>query len=100
MAVAETIPDDQERSGALAGVAGRLADIDPAQAAVLFERALAVAETIPGVGRGWALAGITWWLADIDPAQAAVLFERALAMAEPSPTTGSAAARWLKSCVG
>ena len=46
VAVAETIPDDQARGGALAAIAGRLAGADPADPA-LIERALAVAETIP-----------------------------------------------------
>ena len=44
--MAETIPDDWERSRALAGIAERLAGAAPEDPA-LIERALAVAGTIP-----------------------------------------------------
>ena len=45
--MAGTIPDDEQRSEALAAIAEWLAVIDPAQAAALIDQALAVAETIP-----------------------------------------------------
>ena len=63
MAVAETIPDDRERGEALAGIAGRLAAIDPPRAGALIERALAVAETIPtrsNTARRWPLSPSGW----------------------------------------
>ena len=82
--MAETIPDDRERSRALAGIAERLAGADPRDPA-LIERALAVAEAIPD---DWERSG-RWpaspsgWPASIpaDPA----LIERALAVAETIP---------------
>ena len=49
LALAETIPDEPQRSQALAGIARRLAGADPGDPA-LIERALAMAETIPGDG--------------------------------------------------
>ena len=85
MAVAETIPDDRQRSEALAAIAGRLAEIDPAEAAVLFERAVAVAEIIPrGRQRSEVLAGVAGRLAGIDRADRGLL-ERAVAVAESIP---------------
>ena len=94
MAVAGTIPDDRQRSEALAGIAERLAAVDPADPA-LIERAVAVAETIPGDReRSEALAGIAERLAVVDPARTAALIERALAVAETIPDDRSAAGRW------
>ena len=83
-AVAGTIPDDRERSRALAAIAGRLAGTasgDP----VLIERAAAVAGTIPDDReRGETLAAIAGRLAGVasgDP----VLIERALALVGTIP---------------
>ena len=81
--MAQTIPDDQERSQALAGIAERLAGVDPADPA-LIERALAVAETIPGDRSARALADIAERLAGTDPADPA-LIDQAVAVAETIP---------------
>ena len=81
LAVAGTIPDAQGRGGALAGIAERLASVDPVDPA-LIERAVALAETIPDPqDRSGALAGIAERLAVIDPAWTAALIERAAAVA-------------------
>jgi hypothetical protein len=82
LTVAETIPNGGRRGEALAGIAGQLADTDPAQAEALIDRALAAAKAIPNGGRrGEALAGIAERLADAARADPA-LIDRALATAK------------------
>jgi tetratricopeptide (TPR) repeat protein len=83
--IAEGIPEDQQRSAALAAIAGRMADLDPVQATALFEQAVATAGTIPQAwGRNAALIAIVRRLADVGPASPALL-ELALAVAEAIP---------------
>ena len=84
--MAETIPDDWVRSGALAGIAGRLAAIDPRDPA-LIRQAIAVAETIPRDGdRSRAVAAIAECLAAVNPGDPA-LIDQAIAVAETIPAS-------------
>jgi hypothetical protein len=81
LALAGTIPDDKERSGALAGIAGVLAGADPRDPA-LIQRALALANAIPdNSSRDRALDDIAGRLAGAEPVDP-VLIEQALATAE------------------
>jgi hypothetical protein len=85
LAVAAAIPRDQDRSEALAAVAGRLAVIDPVRAVGLVGQALAVAGTVSDEwGRSKALAAIAERLAAAgteDPA----LVDQAVAVAATIP---------------
>ena len=85
MAVAETIPDDQESSEALAGIAQALAAVDPPQALALLKRALAAAKTIPDHEgrRSWAMADLAGRVAPSIPGPGVAC--RAVAVAETIP---------------
>ena len=82
VALIRAIPDEWERHGALAGIAGGFA-VHLAEPAML-ERALAVAETLPNEERSTVLAAIVEQLAAADPLGTALL-ERGLAVTESIP---------------
>ena len=85
LVVAASIPDDWERSEALAALAERLAAADPPDA-TLIDKALAVAATIPkDWSRSQALAALAERLAVIDRALAAALIDQAVAVARTLP---------------
>ena len=82
LAVAGTIPDDERRGEALAGIAEELAMFDRSRAATLIDQALIVVRTIPDEGdRSLPLAGIARRLAAIDPVRAAGLIDQAVTAA-------------------
>jgi NB-ARC domain/Trypsin-like peptidase domain len=98
LAVAGTIPEKWRRSGVLAGIAGRLAVIDPARAAALIDQAVAVAGTVPADERGTALAGIAKWLAAAAPRDATLIDQAvAVAGAVPADERGAALANIARS---
>ena len=85
LALGQTIPRYQ-RGGTPAAIAGRLAVIDPAQAAALVHQVVAATGAIPNhADHGKALAAAAELLAAIDPAQAAALIDQARAVADAIP---------------